>query len=121
MKSLSIKSWSSPDVDPFRWEPEGDSDVCFLLEIEIGETDDERADLFTIQIATPEGLRTKLSPSGGVLADRAMLVLSEYSWHGVQRTIQQLVQACAAPTWNESVLRLQRYFRWEYEDYTRQE
>jgi hypothetical protein len=30
---------------------------------------------------------------------------------------KQRIRRCQAPTWAESVLRLHRYFRWEYEDY----
>ena len=116
MTTLWIKSWSSPDID-FSWEPAGEADVCFFLELEIGERADERADLFYIQVATPEGLRAALKPSGTVLADRAVLIISEYSWRGVQLAVEGIVPSCAADTWTECVLHLQRHFRWEYEDY----
>ena len=51
------------------------------------------------------------------LRERATLVLSEYSGALVKRTCTAIVERCAASTWEESVLRLQRYFAWEYEDY----
>jgi hypothetical protein len=113
--SLEIKTWSSPDVDIYHWVPDEPAEVRFLLEMEIGTTGDERTDIFQVVVATPEGLRA-MCPKD-VIRERATLILSEYSWGLLKRTCTGIVDRCAASTWNESVLRLQRYFAWEYEDY----
>lgn len=120
MTKLQIKSRHSPDVQLDVWEPDDLADVYFLLELEIGEEGKEGADLFQVVIATPEGLRRRGAARNGVIEKRATLVISELSWKTVHRAVADIVAACTAPTWNESVLKLQRYFRWEYEDYQRE-
>jgi hypothetical protein len=115
---IEIKSLSSPDVEVDVWQPEPSDGVCFLLEAEIGERGDDRRDLFQIIVATPEGLRTLTPTEPPVLTDRATLVLTEFSWPALHRVLARIVRECAADDWSATVLRLQRYFRWEYEDYT---
>ena len=50
---LLVKNWHSPDVEPFRWEPEGPAEVRFLLEVDIGEADEKGTNTFEVVIATP--------------------------------------------------------------------
>lgn len=106
---------SSPDVELWTWNPHSDSDVLFLLEMEIGDKAADGADLFYVVIATPEGLRSD-SPRS-VLVERATLVFSEFSWDIVKTTLQNILTRCSGDSWNAAVVRLQRYFQWEYEDY----
>lgn len=113
--TLKVYSWHSPDVAIESWEPESLDAVRFLLEVEIGEDGAEGKDLFDLIVATPEGLRRRASKLG--IAERATLVVSEYSWAEVKSLVEEIVRRCESPTWAESVLKLQRYFRWEYEDY----
>lgn len=113
--TLKIHDLYSPDIDIYSWEPEKPEIVRFLLELEIGEGRDERRDLFQVVIATPEGLR--FNATAMVIAERATIVISSYSWVNVKRVIESIVSRCEAPTWEEAVINLQRYFRWEYEDY----
>ena len=112
---LEVQNFYSPDVEIHSWEPESLEEVRFLLEMEVGEVGKEGKDLFQVLIATPEGLRS--AAVDPVIAERATILVSEYSWVQVRRTIEQILKRCEGPTWVESVLRLQRYFRWEYEDY----
>jgi Immunity protein 8 len=51
------------------------------------------------------------------MSDRALLLLSKYSWRAVQRHVRNIVKRCESERWDDSVLKLQRYFQWEYEDY----
>lgn len=113
--TLKVNDYYSPDIEIHSWEPDSAEQVRFLLELEVGEAGDDRKDLFQVVVATPEGLRA--SATGPIIADRATIVVSEYSWGQVRRTVEQIVERCQAPTWEESVLKLQRYFRWEYEEY----
>jgi hypothetical protein len=114
---VEIKSLSSPDVEVDDWRPTSTEEVCFLLELEVGERGVDKRDLFQVMVATPEGLR-KLTPSdGSVISDRALLVLSEFSWPLLHATLRRILDRCASRDWSETVLRLQRYFEWEYEDY----
>ena len=50
--------------------------------------------------------------------DVGLVVVLEFDWNVIRRRLEQIVESCAAPTWSQSVLQLQRFFRWEYEDYT---
>ena len=118
MIKLEIKNVSSPDVELWSDIPPA-NDVYFLLQLEIGEQGDDRKDLFQIMVATPEGLRARAKAS--VLADRATLVVSELDWNSLLQELGKIVQACNGCDWNDSVSKLQRYFRWEYEDYVKSE
>ena len=115
---LKVQDFYSPDIEVHSWEPEAPESVRFLLELEIGEAGDEKRDLFQVLVATPEGLRA--AAREGVIADRATIVISDYSWLQIQHAVQGIVERCEAPTWEEAVLKLQRYFRWEYEDYVQE-
>jgi len=117
MTVLEIKSLSSPDVEIDVWAPESSEKVCFLLEAEIGERGSGRSDLFQVVVATPEGLRQLPVNEASILTDRATLVFADFSWSALHKTLGRIVRRCTAEDWNGSVLRLQRYFRWEYEDY----
>lgn len=112
---LRASRYHSPDVALFAWEPTSLEEVFFLLEFEIGLDGDERRDLFEVVVATPEGLRAIAGKN--VIADRATLVISEYSWARVRQAVEEIIKRCQAPSWREAVMKLQRYFRWEYEDW----
>jgi hypothetical protein len=112
---LWIRSITSPDVEFDVWTPSSLEDVHFPVEMEIGETGVEGADLFGVMVATPEGLRRYAK--NDVISERGLLVLSEFSWEIVRKSLDRILEECADESWNESVLRLQRYFHWEYEDY----
>jgi len=92
--------------------------VYFQLEIEIGEEGKAGGHLFQLVAATPEGLLAigRRYPARG-FPDRALLVFSEYRWEALVERVERIVTRCTRSTWDESVLCLQRYFEWEYEDY----
>lgn len=113
--TLEIKSYDSTDVEVSWWTPELHEDVYFPVTVRVGEVGSEAGDNFEVMITTPEALR-KHAP-GDVLSTRATLVLADYSPQLLRSTLERIVRRCSAHTWSESVLKLQRYFRWEYEDY----
>jgi hypothetical protein len=121
MNVLELRSLSSSDVEVGVWQPGEDGRVCFPLELEVGERGVKGADLFQVVIATPEGLRRLPASASCVLSDRALIVFDRFDWGLVRKELNDILIACAASTWSESVLRLQRYFSWEYEDYTQSE
>ena len=118
--TLELKALYSSEVDLWSWEPASLADVYFLLELEIGEAGDKRKDLFYVTIATPEGLRAN-ARGREIIASRALFVVSEYSLNVLKLAISERVAACESSTWQESCSKLQRHFRWEYEDYTVEE
>lgn len=119
MISLEVRSWSSPDVELGSHTEVMREAAYFLVELEIGEAGVDGADVFYVVVTTPEALRVKATEGDPVLRDRATLVVSDFDWPRIRATLERIVETCAAKDWRESVLRLQRYFKWEYEDYRR--
>ena len=119
MISLEVRSWSSPDVEPETEIPVAREAAHFLFELEIGEEGVDGADVFYVVVTTPEALRAKATEGETVLRERATLVVSDFEWWRIRTRLERIVESCAGKDWRESVLRLQRYFRWEYEDYRR--
>jgi len=116
---LVIRSFHCSDADLWSWAPEADREVYLPVTLEIGEMDVKGADNFSVMIATPEALAHHGKSRGElVVEDRGLLVVLEFDWNVIRRRLEQIVESCAAPTWSQSVIRLQRFFRWEYEDYT---
>lgn len=114
---LELRSIGSPDIELYSWEPTTNADVFFLVEMEIGEAGVDGADLFQVVIATPEALRANSQPDTNTIRDRSTLVVSNYDWQETQKTIESIVRKCEAENWVKSTLNLQRYFKWEYEDF----
>ena len=117
MIGLELKSLHSPDVEVNEWKPERDS-AWFLLQLDIGIRGEVAADTFDVMIATPQGLVEHASAdTTGALVKRSTIVLQTFSWAALAQTLESILRECQAEDWCKSVLRLQRYFRWEYEDY----
>jgi hypothetical protein len=114
---LEIRSIGSPDIELYSWEPTTNADVIFLVEMEIGEAGVVGADLFQVVVATPEALRANSKTTTNIIRERSTLVVSNYDWQETQKTIESIVRKCEAENWIISTLNLQRYFKWEYEDY----
>lgn len=114
---LEVRDWSSADIDSlWTWSPDRRSDVYVHVELEIGNRGREGADLFQVVVATPEGLRARAAGQEGVIEDRAIIVVSDFSWPDLERRLTQIVASCNGFSWSDAVQKLQRYFRWEYED-----
>jgi Immunity protein 8 len=114
---LTIADFHSPDVESLdAWSPFAHADVYVLVEMSIGERGSRKRDLFQVMIGTPEAFRKRAAAGVAVLNDRGLILVSEFSWRPIRRHLEDIVKQCEADTWNESVLRLQRFFRWEYED-----
>ena len=46
------------------------------------------------------------------------LVISHFDWKQLSALLDDIVRDCARGSWEESCAVLQRYFNWEYEDYS---
>src|SRR5690606_19542134 len=114
--SLEIRSISSPDIENFwAWELTSNDEVHFLVEMEIGELGSDRADLFFVEVATPEALLLRSSRNFKVIRNRAIIIISRYEWKSIYETIAGIVKQSESNTWRDSVMSLQRYVSWEYE------
>jgi len=115
---LEIRDFSSADIDDvWNWNPSSHEDVFFQLEFEIGEVGQLGGNLFQLVIATPEGIR-KFSKEFGTnrVPNRNLLVIGDFDWKSLVRKLEEIIQSCERATWNESIICLQRFFQWEYED-----
>jgi hypothetical protein len=117
MNNLEIRSIHSADIDEiWSWQPARPEEVFFVLHLDIGEVGDERSDSFQVVIATPEGIQAKILQVGGII-DRNLIVLKEYSWDMLIQHLDLILAHCKADSWTDTVIKLQKYLRWEYEDY----
>lgn len=114
---LEIRSIGSPDVEFDSWKPSTNEEIFFLIEIEIGETGVEGADLFQVVVATPEALRARSITGKYTIRDRSTIVVSNYDWKKIKNALEAIIRSCESESWETSTLNLQRYFVWEYETY----
>jgi hypothetical protein len=119
-KGLMIRGiLGPPDISIEYVRPESNEEVYYPVELAIG-TDNEDGDArFTLVIATPEALRQRAAEGPAILVDRAFLIVSEYDWDAIRTHLEDVLKKCEALTLHESIPLLQRYFRWEYEEYKR--
>jgi hypothetical protein len=111
--TVIARNFSSPDVpNLWAWRPLAAEAFC-LVEFEVSE--EERGDLFSCVVATPEALGARRSSGQLVIRDRATLVVDEFDWPRIQRFIEEVVTRCAHSDWSMTSGALQRWFMWEYE------
>ena len=116
---LEIKYFYASDIEDIcNWVPEDKSDVYYGLLIIVGEFGKKEGTDFQISIATPKGISNIPELiNHGIYSDRNLLLVSDYSWEVVEKRLKEIVSKCTASNFGESMLRLQRYFLWEYEDW----
>lgn len=88
-------------------------DIYFAIQFEIGEKGGRGQDLFQVMVATPEALMKRSNEF--LISDRAYLIVQHWDWQRTEHEIRRIIESCAAQDFNQSVTKLQRYFRWEYE------
>jgi hypothetical protein len=81
-----------------------------FVQVLIGQKPGKGSDGFTLRVCTPAALAAR---EGDVIAESPLLVLRRYDYDTLWSWLERTVASCEAPTWYESVERLQRHFRWE--------
>jgi hypothetical protein len=90
------------------WEPLDDAHVYLEIELTIG-IRKHRDDLeCLVTVATPAGLRA--NRSGFVLADEAVLLVSEYHWDTIEAELEAIVAGCRGTDWAHCRRKLERHF-----------
>lgn len=119
MNKLEVKSFFSSDVDTsiYNWQPDNPEVVSIQLSIAIGVEGEDASDDFQTVVATPKGLEEAMTTHNVNGFDRNLMVYKSYSFDQVKKDIEVIVTKCQCDTFEESTLKLQRYFLWEYEDY----
>ena len=119
MHKLEVKSFFSSDVDTsiYHWQPDDPEVVFIQLSIAIGVEGEEASDDYQTVVATPKGIEEAMTAHNVKSFDRNLMVYKFYSFDQVKEDIETIAANCQCDTYEESTLKLQRYFLWEYEDY----
>jgi hypothetical protein len=115
---LELRAVHSPDVRGRvqTWRPSDPREVHFLLQLQVGAVGAKEVDDFQVMVATPEGLAAHRPPDARVMSDRALIVLSEYSWPVLEGCLKEILSRCEAFSRDDCLAKLGRYFIWEHED-----
>jgi hypothetical protein len=114
---LKIKDIASSNIDALpSWRPDSREQVFLGLDLEIGLRGERASNMFHARVATPEALRWH--GGGFCKVKHRTLVISDFDWKQLTALLDDIVRDCARGSWEESFAVLQRYFNWEYEDYS---
>jgi len=115
MKIPQLKGYDCIDHDPIdEWEPKSDADVFYSLCLHIGSPDSERADLFYVDVMTPQAINNH--NLGRRLSQRRIIV-NPYSWEEVLKSVQAILERCTGENWSQQSTQLAKHFSWEFENY----
>jgi hypothetical protein len=111
MLKAQIKGIDCSDLPDFRtWIPSSPGEVYLPLTLSIGMEDSMASDLFSIVVATSQGMQGK--PKRG---NQKMLVVRSYAWPEVEITLKSWVEGATGLSWSQVVDELRKNFDWEFE------
>ena len=110
-----LKAFDCADHDPIdEWVPPSESDVHYSLCLHIGPRGENRADLFYVNVATPQAISQH---NLGWCFKQKGIVVNPYSWRVVLERIQEVLRCCPGNDWAQQAKLLANHFHWEFEDY----
>ena len=110
-----LKGFDCFDHDPIaHWQPDSDADVFYSLCLHIGPPDKDGADLFYVDVVTPQAINEH--NLGGKLNQRR-IVVSPYCWENVMKEVQATIEKCTGDDWGQQSDLLSKHFNWEFENY----
>ena len=111
MVKAKIKDIDCSDKPDFRtWLPTSPAEVFIPLTLSIGTTDSPGADLFSIVIATSQGMQGKSKQQY-----RKIMVVQGYKWSEIEATLNSWVENATGVSWSQITDELRKRFAWEYE------
>ena len=115
MKIPQLKGFDCADHDPIdEWTPESDADVYYSLCLHIGFPDSAGADLFYVDVGTPQAIeRLGLAES----KFKRRIIVNPYSWVNVIKEVRSALEQCAGENWAQQSALLAKRFKWEFENY----
>ncbi|WP_312948287.1 Imm8 family immunity protein [Superficieibacter sp.] len=114
-RKLEIKNYWSPDIyDPWTWEPI-DNNVFYLLEMNIGMSDEDASDIYSVVVATTEGVSCLKNKKKLLNRQYKLILVDEYSWKGVVSILNSIVSNIEIINNIYISQDLCRYFYWEYD------
>ena len=113
----SVRRLHSPDVVDLPGYRPADPEVFgFLLQVMIGPEGGGGEESFDVIVCSPRWLLERHRKEDVIIA-RHHLIMLEYNYQRLKRTIEDYCEECEAPTWSELALKLGRLGKWEFEDY----
>lgn len=116
--SLVLYDLSSTTIDPLsEWEPVSLEDTYVAVDLCIGMNDGTKGgNYFYVKVATPEALRKRAA--GFLISKNRVIIIDKFEYNLLRKIIEDILDACTRDNWDDSCSVLQRYFSWEYEDFT---
>lgn len=93
----------------FTWSPTNAAEVCFDLDIRIGSTCSENADLFHVKIVSPEYLRES-EHQDEVDAGGRYILVPNYSWDTCESLLNHMVAKISGDSWENVKVALSSHF-----------
>ena len=114
-RKLEIKHYWSPDIyDPWTWESI-DNNVFYFLEMNIGMSDEDSSDLYSVAVATIEGVSSLKDKKSMLNKQFKIILIDEYSWKRVVSILNSIVSSIEIKNNIYISQELCKYFYWEYD------
>lgn len=115
-----IKDIKSSDIDELEnYTPETPDNFEVSISLDIGMENEKGADIFQVTFCTPKWLGENCKESE-IFIPRHNLIVQKYNYSAFVKKLNEICQMCEGKNWDECVLKLSRYFLWEFEDYKTQ-
>jgi hypothetical protein len=108
-------------ADVKRWWHAGgpeDPEHCRVeMQAEIGPVGVKGGDTFNFEVCTPSALASRLDADGRPYWARGTLIVRSFARESVEAALNQYVRSVEGDDWAELAAKLNRFMRWEFEDY----
>ena len=112
-----IKNIYSFDIDDLeRYRPEHAESFSFHLRLIAGPQNEAGEESFDLRVCTPQWLLDN-HRKDDVIIGRHYLIVMEYNYERILKTITDFCDTCEGTTWTEVAQKLGRLGHWEFEDY----
>ncbi|ENY9361168.1 Imm8 family immunity protein [Salmonella enterica] len=114
-RKLEIKHYWSPDIyDPWTWESI-DNNVFYFLEMNIGMSDEDSSDIYSVVVATTEGVSSLKDKKNMLNKQYKIILVDEYSWKRVVSILNSIVSSIEIKNDIYIAQELCKHFYWEYD------
>ncbi len=112
-----IKNIYSTDIVNLReYRPPNAESFSFQLRVIAGPQFEEGEESFDLTVCTPKWLLDN-HRKDDVIIGRHYLIVMEYNYQRIEKTITEFCNTCVGATWTEVAEKLGRLGHWEFEDY----
>lgn len=111
-----VKSIDLIDHDNWAYWPEDPLNFCVAVEAMIGPAEEDGAEIFSFEVCTPMWFTENRLKSATFI--RHIVFVQEYDEDEIKHLIYRLVAETPGSSWTEIAVKLSRFMRWEFEDYS---